>query len=199
MKLIIPFEKKVKFNSNACEISSISLEHEFTKNEGEILGNFLISGSYKEHELSVNKTPFNFTLPFSVDISDRVDLNTIEFTIDNFTYDLKDNDLDIKIDYVITGEDKKEEVRFEKVDEETLPILEDNEIIEEKTTDEEKDIISSIEAKDDYMMYHLHIVKETETIESICTLYGLSKDEILNINNVTNVNVNDKLLIPINE
>ena len=50
MKLIIPFEKKVKFNSNACEISSISLEHEFTKNEGEILGNFLISGSYKEHE-----------------------------------------------------------------------------------------------------------------------------------------------------
>lgn len=199
MKLIIPFEKKVKFNSNACEISSISLEHEFTKNEGEILGNFLISGSYKEHELSINKTPFNFTLPFSVDISDRVDLNTIEFTIDNFTYDLKDNDLDIKIDYVITGEDKKEEVRFEKVDEETLPILEDNEIIEEKTTDEEKDIISSIEAKDDYMMYHLHIVKETETIESICTLYGLSKDEILNINNVTNVNVNDKLLIPINE
>lgn len=205
MKLIIPFEKKVKFNSNACEISSISLEHEFTKNEGEILGNFLISGSYKEHELSVNKTPFNFTLPFSVDISDRVDLDTIEFTIDNFTYDLKDNDLDIKIDYVITGEDKKEEVRFEKVeDEEILPILEDNEIndreiIEEKTTDEEKDIISSIEAKDDYMMYHLHIVKETETIESICTLYGLSKDEILNINNITNVNVNDKLLIPINE
>lgn len=199
MKLIIPFEKKVKFNSNACEISSISLEHEFTKNEGEILGNFLISGSYKEHELSINKTPFNFTLPFSVDISDRVDLNTIEFTIDNFTYDLKDNDLDVKIDYVITGEDKKEEVRFEKVDEETLPILEDNEKVEDKTTDEEKDIISNIEAKDDYMMYHLHIVKETETIESICTLYGLSKDEILNINNVTNVNVNDKLLIPINE
>ncbi len=199
MKLIIPFEKKVKFNSNACEISSISLEHEFTKNEGEILGNFLISGSYKEHELSINKTPFNFTLPFSVDISDRVDLNTIEFTIDNFTYDLKDNDLDIKIDYVITGEDKKEEVRFEKVDEETLPILEDNEKVEDKTTGEEKDIISNIEAKDDYMMYHLHIVKETETIESICTLYGLSKEEILNINNITNVNVNDKLLIPINE
>ena len=49
------------------------------------------------------------------------------------------------------------------------------------------------------MMYHLHIVKETETIESICTLYGLSKEEILNINNITNVNVNDKLLIPINE
>ena len=47
MNLIIPFEKVVKFDTPVSEISSISLEHEITKNEKEVLGNFIIKGTYK--------------------------------------------------------------------------------------------------------------------------------------------------------
>ena len=93
MNLIIPFEKVVKFDTPVSEISSISLEHEITKNEKEVLGNFIIKGTYKEYELSLNKKDFSFTLPFSVEIASNIDINTLDFTVDNFTYDLKDKDL----------------------------------------------------------------------------------------------------------
>ena len=58
---IIKTEKKVLNTIDLLkEICSISLEHEITQNESEVLGNFLISGEYKIHELSLNKEKFNF-------------------------------------------------------------------------------------------------------------------------------------------
>ena len=55
MNLIIPFTKDIKFNTNISEILSISLEHDYTINDGELLGNFTVSGEYKTHEVSVNR------------------------------------------------------------------------------------------------------------------------------------------------
>lgn len=215
MNLIIPFEKKVKFSGPVKEICSISLEHEITKNEGEILGNFLVSGTYKEYELSVNKQDFNFTLPFSVDISNRVDLSSIEFSIDNFTYNLDNDELDIKIDYVVEGTEMKEEVAFERVpespsiesllDEKKEPLeetTEKNEIIEEKEDRIDNDKITNVvtsmmDTEDDFMTYHIHIVKKDETLEMICEHYHISMEDVIKINNISAVEENDKLLIPL--
>lgn len=216
MNLIIPFEKKVKFDTPISEICSISLEHEITKNDGEILGNFLITGTYKEHELSVNKTDFSFTLPFSVELTTRVDLSSLDMSIDNFTYDLNGSDLDIKIDYVIEAQDLKEEPIFERVEEESEPIsliaeTKENEIKEESQEEiknnvvndnEEREIksetiINSVKAEDDYISYHIHIVSNGESLESIALKYHISKEEIENINNITTIEENDKLLIPL--
>ena len=215
MNLIIPFEKKVKFDTPISEICSISLEHEITKNDSEILGNFLITGTYKEHELSVNKTDFNFTLPFSVELTTRVDLSSLDMSIDNFTYDLNGSDLDIKIDYVIEAQELKEEPIFERVEEESEPIT----LIEEKIIDEEpqdskeeikeenhdneereiksETIINSVKAEDDYISYHIHIVSSGESLENIALKNHITKEEIENINNITSIEENDKLLIPL--
>ena len=210
MNLIIPFEKKVKFDTPISEICSISLEHEITKNDGEILGNFLITGTYKEHELSINKTDFNFTLPFSVELTTRVDLSSLDMSIDNFTYDLNGSDLDIKIDYVIEAQDLKEEPVFERVEQDIEPItlIEEK---EEKINDEKKEeintneereiksetIINSVKAEDDYISYHIHIVSSGESLESIALKYHITKEEIETINNITTIEENDKLLIPL--
>ena len=207
MNLIIPFEKKVKFDTPISEICSISLEHEITKNDGEILGNFLITGTYKEHELSINKTDFNFTLPFSVELTTRVDLSSLDMSIDNFTYDLNGSDLDIKIDYVIEAQDLKEEPVFERVEQDIEPITlieeekekiidEKNEIKEEREIKSET-IINSVKAEDDYISYHIHIVSNGESLESIALKYHITKEEIETINNITTIEVNDKLLIPL--
>lgn len=206
MNLIIPFEKKVKFDTPISEICSISLEHEITKNDSEILGNFLITGTYKEHELSVNKTDFSFTLPFSVELTTRVDLSSLDMSIDNFTYDLNGSDLDIKIDYVIEAQELKEEPIFERVEDENEPIT----LIEEKeeitnnvvNDNEEREIksetiINSVKAEDDYISYHIHIVSSGESLESIALKYHITKEEIENINNITSIGENDKLLIPL--
>ena len=50
----------------------MSLEHEFNVNEGVVLGNFYITGEYRSHEVSVNKEPFKFTLPFTVELNERI-------------------------------------------------------------------------------------------------------------------------------
>ena len=71
MNCIIPYTKEIPFNSKIKEITSISLEHEMSINEGEILGNFIISGEYKAHELSVNKESFEHVLPFSIDLTEN--------------------------------------------------------------------------------------------------------------------------------
>lgn len=210
MNLIIPFEKKVKFDTPISEICSISLEHEITKNDGEILGNFLITGTYKEHELSINKTDFSFTLPFSVELTTRVDLSSLDMSIDNFTYDLEGSDLDIKIDYVIDAQDLKEEPVFERVEQDIEPItlIEEkeekinDEIKEEINNNEEREIksetiINSVKAEDDFISYHIHIVSSGESLESIALKYHITKEEIETINNITTIEENDKLLIPL--
>ena len=188
MNLIIPFEKVVKFDTPVSEISSISLEHEITKNEKEVLGNFIIKGTYKEYELSLNKKDFSFTLPFSVEIASNIDINTLDFTVDNFTYDLKEKDLTVKIDYIVKADEKKEEPTFEKTDRLPEPIDlidERNDAIEletkenPKTDDKINDnmitTVTGINAENDYISYHIHIVKETEDIAFICKKFNFLK------------------------
>lgn len=234
MNLIIPFEGKVKFNSPVKEICSISLEHEITKNDHEVLGNFLVSGTYREHELSINTLDFKYTVPFNVDFEARVDANTLEFSIDNFTYDLEDDTLVLKIDYVLTGDEVREEettfqdpyelLEIDAVAEEPLkeereedveitseitenqtrlpvfdePIIAPTEEISEPIEVVEPSLITGIDAVDDYMIYHVHIVQANETLETIALNYKITKDDITRFNDIETLAKGDKLIIPIN-
>ena len=58
MKSVIPFTKELDFNAKVQEITSISLEREFSVEEGSVVGNLFVTGDYKSHEISVNVTPF---------------------------------------------------------------------------------------------------------------------------------------------
>lgn len=209
MNCIIPFESKVNFKSPVKEICSISLEHEITKNESELLGNFFVTGTYKEHELSVNTTDFKFTIPFSVELTNRVDINTLEFNIDNFTYELNNDELLIKIDYVIDADDLKEdrvellEDPLDLIDEksqednnqrENLAILETEQILDQT----KEKIVNNMNFADDIASYHVYIVKENDTIETISKKYNIDKDDIYKINKKDNISLNDVLLIPLN-
>ena len=124
MFIKIPFESEIEFKTNISEITKMSLEHDFNVNEGVVLGNFYISGEYRAHPVSVNTDPFNYTLPFTVELRDDIDLNTLEFNIEDFSYDIKDdNKLKVNIEYSLKGEIKeleRKEVKFESVDENEL-------------------------------------------------------------------------------
>jgi len=243
MNCIIPFEKRVSFTNPVKEICSISLEHEITQNENEVLGNFIISGTYKEHELSVNTSEFKFVIPFNVELTNRIERDTLEFSIDNFTYDIDGADMIVKIDYIVNADDVREDVIIEPEEildpfdlisddeeenveseeikeEEIAHIKEDKrheEIIKEPTVEpvvtleveenkpepeEERDevdpqIVSSLETENDYMTYHIHIVKESETAESIALTYKMTKDDLEKFNVLDNLMQGDKLIIPL--
>ena len=227
MNLIIPFTKDIKFNSSIAEITSISLEHDYTVNDGEILGNFTISGDYKSHEVSVNKEHFEYVLPFSVELTTRIDRDSVDFNIEDFTYEIKNNDtLEVKIEYSVNALEEKEEINeeplFERVEEDTT--LEDmldsideeevrddnanedtikNNVLNEREVgeDEKNTIIDGIDDADDaFVTYHIHIMKETDTIDSVCTKYNTNASILGEYNDLSTVAVGEKLIIPdINE
>ena len=236
MNLIIPFTKDIKFNSSIAEITSISLEHDYTVNDGEILGNFIVSGDYKSHELSVNKEHFEYVLPFSVELTTRIDRNSVDFSIEDFTYEIKNNDtLEVRIEYSVNALEEKKETKEEVVEEEPLferveedVTLEDmldkinedirddeeveetdkedtmeTEVIEQRdvTEDDKKTIIDSINDADDaFVTYHIHIMKETDTIDTVCTKYNTTSNILSEYNDLSTVAIGDKLIIPdINE
>lgn len=215
MNCIIPFTKDVKFKSNIAEILSVSLEHDYTANETEVLGNFTISGEYKVHEVSVNKEHFEYVLPFSVNMTNKIDTNSVNFEVQDFTYEVIDNDtLRVNIEYSINADElKEEEPLFKQVEEPTLDDLLDEidreveepkeEINEERDISEEaKDtILNNINDSDDvYVTYHIHEMKETDTVESICLKYNTSDSILGEYNDLSTLTLGDKIIIPeINE
>lgn len=228
MNLTIPFTKDIKFSSNISEILSISLEHEYTVNELGVLGNFIVSGEYKTHEVSVNKENFEKVLPFSVDLTTKIDTDSLDFAIEDFTYELIDkNTLKVNIEYSIKANLLKEEV-FESVEEtnETLEDMLDNidleekeerndEVIEEKmeekedieeqrdtVSEEEKETVisSTLEKEESFITYNIHIMQSNDTIENICAKYNTNTSILEEYNDISKVSVGDKIIIPeINE
>lgn len=207
MKNVIPFTKEIKFDNNISEITSISLEENYNVTCDTIDGEFIISGDYKTHELSVNKENFEYKLPFSVDLTEKIIPETLDFEITDFSYDiLNDNTLKVNIEFKFDA--KLDEVREElyteveeyinesidqknEVEENNKNILEDRIDVEDENT-----IIDMVNENDDeYMTYHIHIVKESETIESICALYNSNTNLLTEYNDLSEFKVGEKLIV----
>ena len=224
MKSIVPYTKEIVFDKRIAEICSISLEHEMDTESSEIEGNFIVSGEFKSHEVSVNKESFQYKLPFAVAVTDQVIRDSIDFEITDFTYEVvSDAILKINIEFVVTAEEVEESE--EKVEEESIEEMraieteevkeavieeinhlfsEENENREEVEEEEERigeesqEIIldSASITENEFTTYHIHIVSEEDTMESICTLYGTDVNTIKAYNNVEVITPGDKIIIP---
>jgi len=225
MNCKIPFTKDILFEKKVCEITSISLEHELISTEDDLKGNFIISGDFKSHEVSVNKEAFSYILPFEIELADDIDRDTIEFMIDDFTYEIIDNStLRVNIDFNVIASLKEieevEEPLFKDARElfldesEEIELVDDRnntlENLEEKikandTTEDVKEnekisedtIINSLEnTNNEYTTYHIHMVSDGETVETICTMYNSNMSILSEYNNLSELSAGDKLIIP---
>lgn len=228
MKKIINYEKDILFKTNIGELTSISLEHDFTVDDGVLKGDFLVSGEYKPNELSVNKEPFEYRLPLEYDLEPTVDYDTLSYDIDDFEYTVKDDCLTVYIDFGVRYEEKMLEpimptINEEEINEPTsedveLPKLRASEELEEpieeaeecqfldesepvieddRLDDEDKNlVVESFIDIDEYVTYHVHIVREGDTLESIAEKYGCEIDLIKKYNDFDTLEEKLKLLIP---
>lgn len=217
MKSIIPYEHEIKFDTKIAEITSISLEHEDKINDEEIAGDFIVSGEYKVHSISVNRESFKYRLPFSIELSDKMIRDSIKYDITDFTYDIKNSDtLLVKIEVSLEADEIEEEIEGEKTSNEAttmpLPVMDNIKTIDDNIN---RDVEQIVNDKDDstgnteniimenvgstsntYITYHVHLVKETDTLESICATYKVNKELINEYNNDLKLTPGLKLLIP---
>ena len=221
MKKIVPFKKDIAFDSNIAEISSISLEHTLKlKEENLVSGEFIISGTYKMTEASVNVDSFEYKLPFDISIDKKYDTKNIDVDINDFYYEVINNELlSISIEVVLDGlAEKPEEEEEIRMTEEKIETLEDREEVEKEedtktvSTVEEnseevnreedntvKSIFEGLDENERYAVYKVHIVTENDTTESIISEYGITRDDLEAYNDLSELKIGDKLIIPSHE
>jgi len=133
MKQVIPFSKDIVFKTNIASITSISLEHEEKISDGEISGDFIVFGDYKIHNDTTERELFRFKLPFTTLIPDNVIPSTISIDVENFTYEIIEEDvLKVNINFSIEGDEEDLEKRME----EDLKDAEEQEKIENQNENE---------------------------------------------------------------
>ena len=71
MKKIIPFKKNLTFNTNVSEITSISLENTLNYKNYNVLGDLIISGTYKITDTSIKVDNFEFKIPIEIEIDKK--------------------------------------------------------------------------------------------------------------------------------
>ena len=197
MDFVIPYTKEITFDTKIAEIDSISLEHEMDVNESEILGNFIVTGEYKSHELSANKEAFSHTIPFSIDLPNNIIKDTISFEITDFTYEIEDdNVLKVIIEVNLKAKEEEEKSLVEEQLEREEEIFDaPEEQVDTRIIDEIPEDTPSKE-ENDYITYHVHIFKENENLENISSKYNSNINIIKDYNDISNIHENDKLLIP---
>ena len=209
MKNIIPFTKNIKFNTKIYELTSISLEHNLMVEDNNINGEFIVSGDYKINDTSINSEPFIYGLPFNISLDNKYNAETISIDIDDFKYEIINEEiLRVDIDVLIQGDleeiheeikpdvliDIRNEERKENDMNEDLfiekeePVVEVNNVIDKINTD-----------NDQYISYYVHIVRENDTIDSICKLYNTNIEDIKEYNNIDKIILGNKIIIPKNE
>lgn len=228
MKKIISFEKKLEFPSMVGEITSIALEHtlEF-KSPTLIEGAFLITGTYKLTEASCIEDNFNFKVPTEIMLTENIDITTGKITVDDFFYEIEnDESLVCHIDVLVEGleeifieeqplqeierqieeirecdgdENKEIEIPHKEQREDAKEEIEEIEEIEELVLEEQSLFSNLKDDEDTFTTYSIYIIRQDETIQTVLEKYKITKEELEEYNDLSNITEGSKVIIPVND
>lgn len=223
MKQVIPFYKEIVFKNNIANLTSISLEHTEKILDGEVSGEFIVYGDYKIHNDTTEKEEFKYKLPFTALIPNDIDPSTVSIDINDFRYEQIDNDvLRVDIDFCIEGVvlqevvddreilDEVDDSISEEIDEilgfkeveklEEIDIPKEGVCVEEVRDEMIEEIIEhkeeKIETLEEYVTYHVHVVGNNDSLENIIKLYNTNLDMLNQYNDIKDLKVGDKVIIP---
>ena len=190
-----------------------------------IFGDYKIHNDTTEKELFRYRLPFTAIIPDNV-IRDSVVVDIDDFRYEqidedvlkvNISFSLEgeerpleekaieeerkyEEELNTFLEQIDNKGDVKDDDSNELEDniEETSEELEEREVIDnvkqEEKIKEDKNIDNGLH--DEYITYHIHIVKEDETLDTIIRNYNVNLDYIKEYNDITNVQIGDKIIIP---
>lgn len=210
MKQVIPFSKDITFKSKVGELTSISLDHDLQlKGEDIVTGNFYIKGKYKLTSASQVEEEFSYKIPCDIAISDDYDAFDAKVDIDDFHYDIVNDeilrvDIAVSIENLVKKEKKEEikEVRKEEIkinkqeDDIRINFTDDNNINPlEEIKNIKQELFNNMD-EETYSTYLVYLVKEEDTVEKICEKYKVTKEDILLYNDLSTFSMGTKLVIP---
>lgn len=205
MNKIVSFKKEIEFD-NIYQINSISLEHNLSLKEVNIVkGNFIVSGSYKKTDSSINIDEFNFELPFEISIDSKYETTNITVDINDFYYEIIDGKLlSLNIEVIIDNLEEKEIIMDIDSRSDTKKIIDIEDTLEEnnKTKEDNRElesIFDGLDCNEKYVTYKVHIMNENDTIESILKNYEIKKSLLEDYNNLIDIKIGDKIIIPTND
>ena len=191
-----------------------------------VTGEFIVSGDYKMVDTSVNVESFSFNIPFEVNIDDKYIIDNVVVDIYDFYYEIINNNiLSLNIEVIIDRLEEKplmEEVKPEAIVEPIVEPeleLEDEEELDNGSDDDEEDLTGDREEEplmvensseemtnslfdnfdsrsETYTTYKIYIVREGDTLDLLIQNYGITKEELAVYNNINEINVGDRLIIP---
>lgn len=211
MKKKVTFEKSIEFPTMIGEVSEISLDHKLKfVDESSVEGHLLLTGKYKMTEASRLEEDFNYEIPCEIALTEKLDLNTTNVEISDFYYEIEnENTLVCHIELLVEGLellDEEEEVLErecdgDKVEEKEIeiPVIEaEKEEIVEEPVETINSLFSNLDDENDkYGTFVVYIVRQNETINSIIEKYHTTIDELEKYNDLKEINIGTKLIIPL--
>lgn len=224
----IEFKKDCMLKTYVSSITDISLTHDYKILDDTIEGYFDVTGSYKVTMSSVETESFMFTIPFTIALSSLIDKDTIDLKLSDFNYsvekdvlhlkmflDMDYQEIEIKEDIEDNEEidnmindliDKDSTTDIKSPSEFHNEVMLDNVIdskeevsTKEKVSEKNFNTIFNEVKESNFSKYKVYIMRSEDTLESILVKYNVTMDEIKEYNDIDNINIGSKIVIPYNK
>ncbi len=224
----IEFKKDCMLKTYVSSITDISLTHDYKILDDTIEGYFDVTGSYKVTMSSVETESFMFTIPFTIALSSLIDKDTIDLKLSDFNYsvekdvlhlkmflDMDYQEIEIKEDIEDNEEidnmindlmDKESTTNIKSPSEFHNEVMLDNVIDskeevspKEKVSEKNFNTIFNEVKESNFSKYKVYIMRTEDTLESILVKYNVTMDEIKEYNDIDNINIGSKIVIPYNK
>ena len=224
----IEFKKDCMLKTYVSSITDISLTHDYKILDDTIEGYFDVTGSYKVTMSSVETESFMFTIPFTIALSSLIDKDTIDLKLSDFNYsvekdvlhlkmflDMDYQEIEIKEDIEDNEEidnmindlmDKESTTNIKSPSEFHNEVMLDNVLdskeevsTKEKVSEKNFNTIFNEVKESNFSKYKVYIMRSEDTLESILVKYNVTTDEIKEYNDIDNINIGSKIVIPYNK
>ncbi len=224
----IEFKKDCMLKTYVSSITDISLTHDYKILDDTIEGYFDVTGSYKVTMSSVETESFMFTIPFTIALSSLIDKDTIDLKLSDFNYSVEKYVLHLKMfldmDYqeIEIKEDTEDNEEIDNmindlIDKESTTNIKSpsefhNEVMLDNVIDSNEEVSTKEEVSEknfntifnevkesNFSKYKVYIMRSEDTLESILVKYNVTMDEIKEYNDIDNINIGSKIVIPYNK
>lgn len=224
----IEFKKDCMLKTYVSSITDISLTHNYKILDDTIEGYFDVTGSYKVTMSSVETESFMFTIPFTIALSSLIDKDTIDLKLSDFNYSVEKDVLHLKMfldmDYqeIEIKEDTEDNEEIDNMindlmDKESTTNIKSpsefhNEVMLDNVIDSKEEVSSKENVSEknfntifnevkesNFSKYKVYIMRSEDTLESILVKYNVTMDEIKEYNDIDNINIGSKIVIPYNK